>query len=106
MFLKINRLNQALMFVILSQINFLAMAAEKEYRVRHGLYKAINPYRGAGPLIVKACVRCSKGELELGGYKLRKCGGNCNGIAWYCSKECQREDWKNHKKEDGCFKKS
>lgn len=40
------------------------------------------------------CMNCSKGENEEG-VVLSKCGG-CKEIS-YCSIECQRADWKNHK---------
>ncbi|KAJ7634714.1 hypothetical protein FB45DRAFT_1025645 [Roridomyces roridus] len=40
------------------------------------------------------CVACYKPEPK--GQKFLKCGA-CRKTA-YCSKECQREDWKNHKK--------
>lgn len=36
------------------------------------------------------CQRCGKGEL-----KMKKCGGCRN--AYYCSADCQREDWMSHK---------
>ena len=30
--------------------------------------------------------------------KLQDCGGKCGGAASYCDENCQRKDWKEHKK--------
>jgi hypothetical protein len=49
--------------------------------------------------VEKVCKVCSKG---INGEKLFRCGG-C-GKVYYCSKECQLIDWKDHKKEEGCGK--
>jgi hypothetical protein len=49
--------------------------------------------------VEKVCKVCSKG---INGEKLFRCGG-C-GKVYYCSKECQLADWKDHKKEEGCGK--
>lgn len=41
------------------------------------------------------CRTCQKPDIECPNNKLMKCG-KCK-AAKYCSKECQKEDWKNHK---------
>ena len=41
---------------------------------------------------VQACATCLKTELEV---EIKHCT-RCN-IITYCSKDCQTEDWKNHK---------
>jgi hypothetical protein len=45
------------------------------------------------------CAICNKGEEEIAG-QLRFCSG-CTGIR-YCSVECQKADWKRHRKD--CMK--
>jgi hypothetical protein len=42
------------------------------------------------PIMKNQCFCCFKT-----GVKLQKCG-NCN-IVYYCSRECQKNDWKKHK---------
>lgn len=60
-------------------------------------------YKGVGDIasdsdfnIVKACFTCHKNEQEIG-KESSQCA-KCK-IINYCSKECQRKDWKGHKKE-------
>ncbi|KAJ7459249.1 hypothetical protein FB451DRAFT_1272310 [Mycena latifolia] len=43
--------------------------------------------------IKMVCTKCRKNEVGL---ELRRCG-KCKGV-WYCSKECQTQDWPKHKK--------
>ena len=47
----------------------------------------------------KACKTCGKlnAELSKEKKKLKTCG-KCKKVA-YCSKECQKEDWKDHKED-------
>ena len=47
------------------------------------------------------CMNCDKGKYD--GLKLSKCGG-CKQVA-YCSRECQKADWKNHKSSCNLFQK-
>ncbi len=44
-------------------------------------------------IALRVCYHCGKAEDEQ--LKLRKCSG-CSS-ALYCSKECQKEQWKTHK---------
>jgi hypothetical protein len=44
------------------------------------------------PIMKNQCFCCGKQEI-----KLQKCG-KCE-IVYYCSRECQKNDWKNHKKD-------
>jgi hypothetical protein len=50
---------------------------------------------------LKACKTCGKLKAELSKEekKLKTCG-KCKRVA-YCSKECQKKDWKGHKKNCG-----
>ena len=41
----------------------------------------------------KACHHCLKKEGDV---KFKKCGG-CRIEAFYCGRDCQKEDWKLHK---------
>jgi hypothetical protein len=49
--------------------------------------------------IPKKCSVCGKVETDT--EKMKKCS-RCDGPRLYCSKECQANDWENHKKI--CFK--
>ncbi|KZW03705.1 hypothetical protein EXIGLDRAFT_634947 [Exidia glandulosa HHB12029] len=40
------------------------------------------------------------------GISWQKCGGTCGGKYYFCSKDCQRSGWKEHKETHGCRKKS
>ncbi len=42
-----------------------------------------------------SCLKCGNREKKDGGGKLMKCA-RCKSVS-YCSRECQREDWKEHK---------
>ena len=49
---------------------------------------------------LKACKKCETMQAELpDDKKLRACG-KCHRVA-YCSKDCQKDDWRNHKKNCG-----
>lgn len=43
------------------------------------------------------CAGCSKTRLKDPALKLKRCSA-CQ-LAWYCGKECQKRDWKAHRKE-------
>jgi|688.fasta_scaffold40028_4 hypothetical protein len=45
---------------------------------------------------VRVCVNC-KNISETNNSKMFKCSGCKNNNISYCSKECQKQDWKNHK---------
>ena len=46
---------------------------------------------------IRCCRMCNKNGMDLGqGKKLNQCA-RCQAV-YYCSKECQRADWKDHKK--------
>ncbi|KAH0586659.1 hypothetical protein H2248_007875 [Termitomyces sp. 'cryptogamus'] len=36
----------------------------------------------------------------------RKCGGTCNGRAFFCNSDCQKDGWKEHKRMHTCAKKT
>ncbi|KZV99080.1 hypothetical protein EXIGLDRAFT_606252 [Exidia glandulosa HHB12029] len=38
------------------------------------------------------------------GIDLQKCGGTCGGKVYFCSRDCQKESWKEHKTKHGCRK--
>lgn len=44
----------------------------------------------------KAMGRCTGCDQRTMKHELKRCS-NCKGTAYYCSVECQRKDWKNHK---------
>ncbi|GLB35176.1 hypothetical protein LshimejAT787_0207410 [Lyophyllum shimeji] len=52
----------------------------------------------AGPW--QRCFNCG----DVGSWK--KCGGICNGRAFFCNLECQKEGWKEHKRMHKCGKKT
>lgn len=57
------------------------------------LAAAAAPREGA-PTVNQLCRNCNKNESDIDG-KMKQCA-NC-GNAWYCSRECQKIDWKKHK---------
>lgn len=47
----------------------------------------------------KRCFTCGNCGIAW-----RKCGGTCGGRFFFCSIDCQREGWKEHKQTHGCRK--
>ena len=54
------------------------------------------PPKNSGEKLKYLCMNCKQGADKERGIKLSKCSV-CK-IVSYCSKECQKADWKNHKK--------
>lgn len=65
----------------------------EELETLETLEKMVKRHRGPGGIDV--CSFCRRDAKE--GEKFKHCG-RCKG-AWYCSSECQREDWVEHKRE-------
>ena len=49
----------------------------------------------------KRCYSC--GEV---GFDFKKCSGTCGGRYFFCSKECHRAGWNEHKTAQGCRKRT
>lgn len=46
----------------------------------------------------RACAACGKDEDDVGGGKLKQCAKCHSDKTFYCSRDCQKNDWKDHKR--------
>ncbi|KAI9004993.1 hypothetical protein DFJ74DRAFT_402089 [Hyaloraphidium curvatum] len=74
----------------LLQSAFVPVAMPEMPGIMDEYRKDVKAYGKVAPSFCDLC-----GQAPAEGAKLKKCS-RC-GIAWYCSAECQREDWKAHK---------
>lgn len=65
---------------------------QKVHDANGGVFR-VNTLNGASLNITRACNTC--GVLETHGLKLKACAGCASSM--YCSRECQKLDWKSHK---------
>lgn len=61
-----------------------------------------NSQRDAKASVMKQCSRNSCGIVEQEVAQFKRCG-SCHQV-WYCSVDCQKQDWKTHKLGESRFK--
>lgn len=95
----------------LKYLNALILLAKKEQKRTPSLVHALNGfianYEQRKRSVEMGKTFCNPGCSACGRTKgLKLCGGECQGAAFYCNKDCQRRHWSRHKSVDLCFKES
>lgn len=75
--------------------NLKAAGGVKKTHDSNGCVFRVNMLNGASLNITRVCNTC--GIMETPGLKMKACAG-CD-MTMYCSRECQKLDWKSHKSE-------